>query len=557
MEESHRNNVLVTSCLKTPVDPHRKVPLAQYERERALVLTDNRHYEKEMEYGSMESELPPDDPPSKSNNALLIKDYRVTGDHIDLREFYFSNQEYYRKLEQLKAAHLQTMAELENMYRKKLDLKQLTATDNTDQIDISPHGRMTPVVTGCLKKALSALELRQTSEPLSDEDCGEDTSRVDRNTEKGLLMSPKENIKYMWQDFSVDGLSPPQWHQMSSSVQSLPVDGQDKSEPKLRSRRSRKCKKVINDAWNPRVTIPKPFQMSLREAERCTKAVKSRTEIEQENADLRRQLEELTECQRQFRASPVPAHVRLPLYEELKEHDEERRRLHRELDRQRLHSSQKPFRFLERERLKKENKEAKQQEQLRKLSKEEEEHRKCPFKAKPVPRAVKEATFGERQKEEELYRMIKMQMRAREMLHASSMPPSMLARQQKEKQTQKATKDDQQTHSPKINSEVPDFDAKYRRFQKQLAIRKEVKPITSCEPFELRTASIASHKERIMAEINADMQSPKPKRWPFVTPTNLSPRTPSSSLCSSLSGSQECLTAKITDAAKKRQEAVR
>uniref|UniRef100_A0A8B9JSR7 Uncharacterized protein n=1 Tax=Astyanax mexicanus TaxID=7994 RepID=A0A8B9JSR7_ASTMX len=116
MERSHRANVLVTSCLKTPVDPHTKAPVALYERESAARRPDNRHYEKEAKLGAV-------DPPVKNSSPLLIKDYRVTGDHIDLREFYFSNEEYYRKLEQLKKAHLRTMAELELMYRKKLELK--------------------------------------------------------------------------------------------------------------------------------------------------------------------------------------------------------------------------------------------------------------------------------------------------------------------------------------------------------------------------------------------------------------------------------------------------
>lgn len=56
MEKRHRANVLVTSCLKTPVDPHTKVPLALYERERALPcaaaaagFTDNSDYEKEVQ----------------------------------------------------------------------------------------------------------------------------------------------------------------------------------------------------------------------------------------------------------------------------------------------------------------------------------------------------------------------------------------------------------------------------------------------------------------------------------------------------------------------------
>lgn len=51
MAEAHRTNVLVTSCLKTPVDPRTKVPLASYERVRVLPRAatdqrDNRDYEK-------------------------------------------------------------------------------------------------------------------------------------------------------------------------------------------------------------------------------------------------------------------------------------------------------------------------------------------------------------------------------------------------------------------------------------------------------------------------------------------------------------------------------
>lgn len=360
----------------------------------------------------------------------------------------------------------------------------------------------------------------------------------------------------MWHDFSVKNLSPPQRQPFSSSLRSLPTDCQTDCKPKstIRGQRLNKRKQNADDYSHPRVTVPKPFQMTLREVELRKKGVKSRSEIERENEDLRRQLDELTECQRKFRASPMPAHVSLALYEEQQERDEERRRLHRDMEQKRLHASQRPFSFLERERLKKERKEAKLREQMLKHVKEEEERKKCPFKAKPIPRAVREAASGEQQKEEELYRAIKMQMRARELLHNASMPPSMLARHLSEKQTPKAVQDNEPAHQPKINTEVPDFDASYRRFRKQLEKSREVRPVTACEPFQLRTADIASHKERIVAEIEAEIQSPKLSRWPFVSPRILSP---SSSRCSSLSGSQECLTAKITDTAKKRQEAVR
>ena len=52
MANAHRTNVLITSCLKTPVDPHTKAPLASYERGRVLPYTtvhlDNRDYESEV-----------------------------------------------------------------------------------------------------------------------------------------------------------------------------------------------------------------------------------------------------------------------------------------------------------------------------------------------------------------------------------------------------------------------------------------------------------------------------------------------------------------------------
>ncbi len=103
-----------------------------------------------------------------------------------------------------------------------------------------------------------------------------------------------------------------------------------------------------------------------------------------------------------------------------------------------------------------------------KHDREEEERRKCPFKAKPVPRAVKEAASGEQQEEEELYRAIKMQDAGERVAHVASMPPSMLARQLSEKQVPKAAQDEEQTHQTQINTEVPDFDGSYRRFRKQL-----------------------------------------------------------------------------------------
>lgn len=347
----------------------------------------------------------------------------------------------------------------------------------------------------------------------------------------------------MWQDFK---LSPRHRH-MSSSLHSLP--GDQKRPRKGKGNKRQGHRDGEQEHWKHRVTVPKPFHMTLREAERRKRGIKTRSEIEQENAELRRQLEELTECQRKFRASPVPAHVHLPLYEELQERKEERQRRMREREDQHLRSVQKPFSFLERERLKKE------QKQLRHPQPPDEEKVK-PFKAKPVPKAVYAAASGEQMKEEQLYRSIKIQMRAREMLRSSSMPPSMLARRLSDrKNTKDSSAADNFSHRPHINKEIPDFDASYRRFLKQLEKQKEVKPTTACEPFELRTSRIPSHRERILADIEKEQSSPRMLRWPYIGSGRS--RTANSSLCSSLSGSLELLPTKVTDATKKRHDPVR
>lgn len=46
-------------------------------------------------------------------------------DFVNFSDIYYSNEEYFRKLEELKAAHMETMAKLEKMYQNKLNLKEV------------------------------------------------------------------------------------------------------------------------------------------------------------------------------------------------------------------------------------------------------------------------------------------------------------------------------------------------------------------------------------------------------------------------------------------------
>lgn len=138
---------------------------------------------------------------------------------------------------------------------------------------------------------------------------------------------------------------------------------------------------------NSKVTVPKPFQMMLREEERKRHKVRTRSEIELENTLLRRELEELQECQKKFSASPAPAHIHLPLYEisrRSSQRSSQSRNISNNSKRNQgsSNSLSQPFHFLERERRKRE---AKIMAELGNHGKKEERR---VFKARPMPRSV-------------------------------------------------------------------------------------------------------------------------------------------------------------------------
>ena len=61
-----------------------------------------------------------------TNISEVDKQTRTSSENfVDFSDIYHSNEEYFRKLEELKAAHLETMAKLEKMYQNKLNLKEV------------------------------------------------------------------------------------------------------------------------------------------------------------------------------------------------------------------------------------------------------------------------------------------------------------------------------------------------------------------------------------------------------------------------------------------------
>ncbi|NWX26189.1 F161A protein, partial [Notiomystis cincta] len=354
----------------------------------------------------------------------------------------------------------------------------------------------------------------------------------EESSETGSSSFAKQQIEKMWDGFSLEDY-------ISRAKLSLP------SSPARR--KEHKKQKV----WSPRVTVPKPFQMTIREAQKKEQNIKSKSQIELENHLLKKQLEEEADCQKKFRANPVPAAVFLPLYHDIVQRNEERRRSVRERSKLKLLASQKPFKFLERER---------QRSEARKMQLKEvspPENKTKVFRAKPVPKCVYSPDFNDRLREEELYREIRIRMRAEELLRNSSVPNSRLAlKETKKKKKHKSAEPKRTEHKPKIKSSVPDFELLHEKFQKRLRQQKKVKHLTVCEPFNLRTSYIPSRKGKILKDIEEDEEKLKETRWPFASPRR-KPQTGQSGANPHLLAEGKSRSPKNTESTRQRLQALR
>ncbi|NWV50968.1 F161A protein, partial [Daphoenositta chrysoptera] len=432
------------------------------------------------------------------------------------------------------------MAKLESMYRNKLYLKGVQPLDkrnDTSPKSCRPTWDKSSYQPLNLHKSFSDSDL---SDPLgsSISDVSDGELVFEENSSETAPSSfAKQQIEKMWDGFSLEDY-------ISRAKHSLPS--------------SPACRKVHKKqkVWSPRVTVPKPFQMTIREAQKKEQNIKSKSQIELENHLLKKQLEEEAECQKKFRANPVPAAVFLPLYHDIVQRNEERRRSVRERSKLKLLASQKPFKFIERER---------QRREIRKMQLKDispPENKTKVFRAKPVPKCVYSPDFNDRLKEEELYREIRIRMRAEELLRNSSVPNSRLAlketnkKETNKKKKHKTTEPKQKEQKSKIESSVPDFELLHEKFQKRLLQQKKVKHLTVCEPFDLRTSYISSKKGKILKDIQEDEEKLKETRWPFASPRR-KPQMGQSGANPHLLGGGKSKSPKNTESTRRRLQALR
>ena len=292
-------------------------------------------------------------------------------------------------------------------------------------------------------------------------------------------------IANMWENFSVDEYVP-----------YTPV------------KKSRNLKE-----WSPTVTIPEPFQMTLRDEIKSKRKSKRVEKIEQEK--LEKRLLEEVELQKRIRPIPVPPTTFLPLYNEFAEKEEKRRMYVRDLSKKILKSTEKPFSFIKREEVKKEIKRSQSVNDVRKFRKKASERKQ--FKANPYPDKLFALTWADKMAEQDEYRKIKIKLRAQETLAQSSLPLNMKTRSGTAKYFQSGEKTKRlkeelkklkkKSFRPEINDSIPDYKELHRKFERELAERKTVSSRTIFEPFDLQTGKIPQRRTKFLNSTGTSNQS--------------------------------------------------
>ena len=348
-----------------------------------------------------------------------------------------------------------------------------------------------------------------SSDSLTSSASSNNRTRARRANEEDLFASPgMMAVERMWSDFSVEDYAPRGSY----------------------SEEREKGGKPQKKEWTPKITVPKPFSMSVRES--LSPKRKSRSMIQAEQERLEREAMEEVELKKQFRATPLPASTYLPLYELINAKNEQRREEVKMLSKQILEATERPFSFVKRDN---ERKLMREEDMRRSLELEKATLKEASFCAKPIPKHIFDPDVAERLKEQEEYREIRIRLRAQELLARSKLPGNMqlkgreysigaLRKKRLEENQGKAFMTDEHVFHPTVSSSVPDYDRAYLEFQKQLALRKRTKHTTATEPFYLRTELIPSRKEQVLQD---DEELQLENRWPFKAPkTKVSSKSP-------------------------------
>ncbi|PSN45982.1 hypothetical protein C0J52_09771 [Blattella germanica] len=266
-----------------------------------------------------------------------------------------------------------------------------------------------------------------------------------------------------------------------------------------------------NVMWRePKITIPKPFNMSIREEE------DRRLNLLNHQIHVSNEFDEPKAGMNIIRAHPVPIESQIPLFDKIMAEQENRRRQVRRQCMNELKAQMKPFKFVKRDEERKKYRFCHSSPDLRDIG----EIPIKPFRAKPVPKNLFSTYVYQRMHEDEYFRNLKKKIRAEELLKASSLPPSMAARERLSKaRALSAEILNRDPGRPKRKKhKIPNYRKSHEQIRRQLEDRWNDNITTSSLPFTLRTAEL--HKRKSARFMSPDQSStPSPYgRYPSPVP---------------------------------------
>ncbi|XP_023147881.1 protein FAM161B [Amphiprion ocellaris] len=260
----------------------------------------------------------------------------------------------------------------------------------------------------------------------------------------------------------------------------------------------------------------------------CERLVLSKT------TQLTKEEEAEAECQQKFCALPVPSHVVQPIYQEMMEQRERERKQSHEQRRQFLLSIQKPFRFQEREKEKREK-------LVAMLNQDSHDQKNSVTPVKKLPhKDEKDLPDSELQGQEEGCRKVHAQTKLQQK-NPTSTSSTKLRTAERTRKEKLGFLDEQPSFQPKIIHQVPNFHRLHKALQTEALKKTQSKDVTRCQPFNLRTSALPARQSRMSPETS---QAPKM--------SNLSRSKSLGALISSAT-----LPTYITDATRKRSMAIR
>jgi hypothetical protein len=232
-----------------------------------------------------------------------------------------NSDEFYDKLVQLKNEQKKTLLAMEDLYNQKCHQQQ---SISPAIIDLNNESR----------------DYNQRQSVVSSKPPPPPDHRLTRQKLEGLTQELGQ-IEQMWQNFDLNDYDRTNFfdkvnEKMSKSLKSVYEDEFIKENQEIMNIKE-------NNEWRPRVTIPRPFSMTLRqEKKKADQKLEKESRLMKEKRE--REIEaELKETERQFKARPVPAHIVLPLYEQKMMEEEARKISLKEKGKEYLDKVVKPF----------------------------------------------------------------------------------------------------------------------------------------------------------------------------------------------------------------------